>query len=53
LESIDPGDLRYGAGPGLRIATPVGLIRFDLGVKLDRERSESRVEFYLDVGQAF
>jgi translocation and assembly module TamA len=46
-------DLRYGAGPGLRVDTPIGLIRLDLGIKLRRREDESRVEFYLDVGEAF
>ncbi len=32
--SADPGDLLYDAGPGLRIETPFGLLRFDLGYQL-------------------
>ncbi|MBD3315757.1 MAG: BamA/TamA family outer membrane protein [Chitinivibrionales bacterium] len=52
-EDIDISDLRYGAGPGLRAVTPIGLIRFDLGFNLKPKHNEPTVQFYLDVGHAF
>jgi outer membrane protein insertion porin family len=47
------GDLRYAVGPGLRYNTPVGPLRLDLGVIVDRRPGEDfgRVEF--SIGQAF
>jgi outer membrane protein assembly complex protein YaeT len=47
------GDLRYAVGPGLRYNTPVGPLRLDLGVIVDRRPDEDfgRVEF--SIGQAF
>jgi outer membrane protein assembly complex protein YaeT len=46
-------DLRYAVGPGLRYNTPVGPIRLDVGVIVDRRRDEDfgRIEF--SIGQAF
>jgi outer membrane protein assembly complex protein YaeT len=47
------GDLRYAVGPGLRYNTPVGPLRLDLGVIVDRRPGEDfgRIEF--SIGQAF
>jgi outer membrane protein assembly complex protein YaeT len=47
------GDLRYAVGPGLRYNTPVGPLRLDVGVIVDRRAGEDfgRIEF--SIGQAF
>jgi outer membrane protein assembly complex protein YaeT len=49
----DLGNLRYGAGPGLRYHTPIGPIRFDLAFNLDRRQKEDSFELYFSIGQAF
>ena len=52
-------DMRYSVGAGIRIATPVGPVRFDYGWKLKRARSDerdlssSRGTFHFSLGQAF
>ena len=46
-------DLRIGAGFGLRIDTPVGLVRLDYGFPLDRGPDEPRGRVFLSLGQAF
>jgi outer membrane protein insertion porin family len=52
-------DMRYSAGVGLRLGTPIGPLRFDYGWKLRMARSDQpdpvsgRGEFHFSVGQAF
>ena len=55
LDSLgfEPTDIRDALGAGLRIATPVGPLRFDYGWKLDRQEGESAGEYYLTIGSAF
>lgn len=50
---INPKDLKYTAGLGLRYSTPVGPLSVDYGYKLSRETGESRGEFHFSVGHAF
>ncbi len=54
---LDVIDLRATAGVGLRYRSPLGPLRLDVGVKLDRRDftsgSERRVVFHLSLGQAF
>jgi outer membrane translocation and assembly module TamA len=55
---LDLTDLRGAAGFGVRIGTPVGPIRLDLGFKLDRRelspgRLERRSIWHISLGQAF
>jgi len=42
-----------GAGGGLRINTPIGPLRFDVGYALRPLRDEDRLQFYVTVGNAF
>lgn len=44
-------ELSYGAGGGVRVNTPIGPVRFDVGVPLWNEKKS--VQFFLSVGQAF
>jgi len=47
-------ELRWSAGPGLRIDTPIKLVaRLDFGFKLDRRPKESVMEIHFDLGQPF
>jgi outer membrane protein insertion porin family len=55
---IDLFDLRTAAGFGIRVRSPVGPIRLDLGFKLDRRelspgRLERRSIWHISLGQAF
>jgi outer membrane protein insertion porin family len=42
--------LRYAAGPGLRIATPIGPVAFDYGFNLMQREWESRGNFHFSIG---
>jgi outer membrane protein insertion porin family len=54
VERLDPGDLRSGIGAGLRVSTPVGPLRLDVGYPLDRtSRQDREPRVYLSVGHAF
>jgi len=50
---IDPLDIKFTTGLGLRYATPVGPLRVDYGIKLKRGRDESKGELHFSIGQAF
>ena len=44
-------DLAYAAGGGLRVDTPIGPVRFDVGFPLWNEKKSP--QFFISVGQAF
>jgi outer membrane protein insertion porin family len=54
---LDLRRLRETAGFGVRYATPLGPVRFDVGFKLSREivggRRERGWEYHLSIGEAF
>jgi len=58
---IQLGDLRYAVGPGLRYATPIGPVRFDVGWQLNPIDAlllnpavpARRWRIHFSVGQAF
>jgi translocation and assembly module TamA len=51
----DPGEkLRWGAGGGIRYYTPLGPLRLDVGVPLERrEGIDDPFQVYISLGQAF
>jgi outer membrane protein assembly factor BamA len=53
VHDFSTSDLYPGIGAGLRITTPIGPIRFDVGYGLRQVRDDDRLRFYLTVGQAF
>ncbi|MBN2530108.1 MAG: BamA/TamA family outer membrane protein [Deltaproteobacteria bacterium] len=56
VRTIKPGQWNYSAGTGIRISTPVGKIRFDMGIRLNEPeayRAERRFGIHLGLGEAF
>lgn len=45
--------IRYAAGPGIRINTPIGIVRFDAGFNPDPGEWENNVHYYIVMGNAF
>jgi outer membrane translocation and assembly module TamA len=52
-EDFRPDDLRVSLGSGLRLNSPLGIVRCDLGINVDRRPGESRSKIYISMGQAF
>jgi len=53
LRDFNPLRLRTGAGLGLRIDTPLGLIRVDYGLNLKPRTWEPKSAIFFSLGQAF
>jgi outer membrane protein assembly factor BamA/autotransporter translocation and assembly factor TamB len=53
ITNFNPLRLRYSPGAGVRIQTPVVLIRFDMGLNVSPRIGEPRYRFAFGVGQAF
>lgn len=53
ISNLNFDAFRTGAGGGLRIKTPVGPIRFDVGYALQTIPNESRTHFYVTFGNPF
>jgi len=47
------GTLRFGAGVGMRYYTPIGPIRLDVAVPVQRRPDDDPFEVYIGLGQAF
>lgn len=47
------GDVRVGAGVGVRYYTGIGPVRVDVAVPLVRQRKTEAVQFYIGIGQSF
>jgi outer membrane protein insertion porin family len=50
---VQPGEIKSGAGLGLRYLTPIGPLRVEVGWKLDREPGEPRSAVLVSFGNAF
>ncbi|HEU5180048.1 MAG TPA: outer membrane protein assembly factor BamA [Candidatus Polarisedimenticolia bacterium] len=53
VSELFPLRMRWVAGTGIRIDTPIGPFRLEYGWKLDREDDESPGEWNFSIGQAF
>lgn len=53
LSDFNPGHLRTGAGLGLRIDSPLGLVRIDYGFNLKPRFDEPKSTLFISIGQAF
>ncbi len=53
ISNLNFDAFKTGVGGGLRIKTPVGPIRFDVGYAVSRIPNESRTQFYVTVGNPF
>ena len=47
------GNLRMGAGAGIRYYTPFGPIRADIALPLNKQKGDDGLEIYVGIGQAF
>ncbi len=50
---FDSADVRWGAGVGLRYASPIGPLRLEIGWKLDRQPFEGAYQAFVSLGNAF
>ncbi|MFC1769924.1 outer membrane protein assembly factor BamA, partial [Nitrospirota bacterium] len=52
-KDMSVSDFRYTAGLGIQYNTPVGPLRLDYGVKIDKEPDETVGELHFSLGHAF
>jgi outer membrane protein insertion porin family len=52
-DTIRFNSLRYGVGVGIRYFSPVGPLRFDIGMPLDRRHYEPSFQYFITLGHAF
>jgi translocation and assembly module TamA len=45
--------LRVGVGPGLRYFSPIGPVRLDIGLPVNKRDSDDSFQIYVSLGQAF
>ncbi|MDP6037802.1 MAG: BamA/TamA family outer membrane protein, partial [Candidatus Latescibacteria bacterium] len=54
LGAFKPKDLKWSVGAGLRYLSPIGPIRYDVGVRLSGDRpGVGRTQHHISLGQAF
>lgn len=47
------GELYYGAGLGIRYATPIGPLRLDVAMPINPDANDKKFSIYAGIGQAF
>ena len=52
-EDVHISDLRPSLGTGLRVNSPLGILRLDYGINLDRRTDEPGNRVFFSIGQAF
>ena len=52
-EDVHISDLRPNLGTGLRVNSPLGILRLDYGINLDRRTDEPGNRVFFSIGQAF
>lgn len=53
IDDMDPTNMKYTTGFGIRYKTPVGPVRLDYGYKINRDEGEGSGAYYISLGQAF
>lgn len=53
INSFRLNDIRFAIGAGLRVNTPIGIIRLDYGFNPDKRGGEPRGNLYFSLGQTF
>jgi len=54
IDNLDPGQLKYAAGAGLRYRTPIGPVGLDLGIPLNPiDPGSDKIQIHFTIGQAF
>jgi outer membrane protein insertion porin family len=53
VREVDIKQLKFTTGLGLRYNTPIGPLRVDYGIKLNREKGEGFGALHFSIGQAF
>jgi len=53
IEFSGNDDFLWGVGSGVRYHTPIGPLRFDLAVPLEKRDADDEFQFYISIGQAF
>ena len=48
--TFDPDELRYGTGVGVRWASPVGAIKFDIATPVHDKDNSKNIQFYIGLG---
>ena len=50
IEDIDPGDLKFSAGVGIGIKTPIGPLRVDYGIPINPDSDQGTGRYHFRVG---
>ncbi len=53
INQFSLSDMRISAGPGLRLGTPIGILRLDYGVNLDKRKDEPLGLIHFNMGHTF